>query len=127
MIKVIVLLSFLCTCANGMQQSRAAAKCATEELNKRLLAAYTPWYQTLHYESQLRKQSTIAHEKGMLLFIEHLIQVGADPHSASLIRVHGIKEHYIKGKTALEMATDLNFYEITALLKAIPKHKEKIE
>lgn len=122
-ILVTALSSLFFCCAQGMHESQEAAKWATEELNKRLLTAYDQW--TLCSAAQ-RNQFYDVCEKGLLPMVEHLVKMGANPYFAPLIRVHLVKQHYIKGKTALEIAKELNFYEIASLLKAVPKKKEII-
>lgn len=114
---------FFC-CVSGMQESSVASKWATQELHKRLSATYDRW--TLSNPEQ-RDQFCNAHEKALLPMIWHLVAMGGNPHFAPLIKVHSVKQHYIKNKNALEMARELNFHEIAKLLEAIPKHIEKIQ
>lgn len=113
-----------CSIASMQEQQKKAAEWATKELHKRMHSAYDQWTLCI---VERRKQFCIDCEKGLLPMVEHLIKMGANPHFAHSIKIHAIREHYIiESHTALGMAKDLNLSEITHLLEAIPKDKEKI-
>lgn len=126
MIRLFGMLSLLLSIGSyGMQKQNEAAQWATEELQKRFADAHQR-AELLSFLPEAKQQFCAKHEKNLLPMVKHLINMGANPHVWNYVRVHAVKQHYIRSKTALEFARDLKMLEITSLLESIPEHKEKI-